>query len=147
MRALLACLVLMVPSLSLAQTTEVCIDVPTALIGDPNLVAACARIKGSIRDDEWSNKRCLEYFARNGTRDAAQAAARTNARQTITQAERTAGTTVQDAWDAILPQPARCGDGVVDDGSPPGNVDLGEGCDDGNRTAGDGCDPQCQVEP
>jgi fibro-slime domain-containing protein len=50
-----------------------------------------------------------------------------------------AGATAADGGQTgvTLPDPKKCGNGILDEGEP---------CDDGNRNAADGCGPLCQVE-
>lgn len=139
--ALLLCLIA-TPAWALDLTCTV----PDAAITPSRLAELCEdeRIRLHVRDDAWSNDTCATHFLRAGVRTGLAQKTRRESQQTIQNDVKDALSTL----DSNFPPPtqARCGDGVVDDGSAPGNLDLGETCDDGDTTPGDGCDEDCQLE-
>lgn len=140
MKKLLAILVLLAAP---AGAIDLTCTVPGAAVGPAELAALCEakRQELNVRANAWTNDLCASVFLREGLRNGvSQKVVRDNSIATR-DLQRTAMTT----FDGVYPLPAAatCGDGVIDDGSPPGNLDLGETCD----PPGVSCDADCQTIP
>lgn len=144
MRAILFTVALL--AASPAWALDLTCTVPDAAITTSRLGELCGDLRQRlrVRADAWSNDQCATEFLRIGVRTGLAQKTRRESQSTVDDDVRSALSTLDSTFPPA--QQATCGDGVLDDGSAPGNLDLGETCDDGNTTPGDGCDAECQIE-
>lgn len=123
-----------------AQTTQVCIDIPTSFVAP--IQAKCEQLRVLQRRKTMTNEECAELTMKIGLAWLDQTTERA-ASQAALEATLTAN---QQALDNAFPGGAFyvCGDGV-EDHDP--TIPYDEECDDGNNDDGDGCSASCTIEP